>query len=476
MQKIPHSRNDPEILHEHDHDSVYQGHPDFVYQASDPTVTEVLAYCHHHKIPVTFCGSHTSMTGSSVANSGLALSLTRQNKILEIGVDSKTKKPFVVTEPGVILGDLKRAVLEQGYFYAPDPTSFHEAQVGATVATNATGSETFKFGPTRYYVNELEILTASGEKKTLKRTRPVAKYPIKNHAGYNLDGEDIDAMIGSEGTLGLITKLKLDLLEDVNPGRFLLILPFSDFQKCLEAVVKIVDSKQSPRALELIGPGAGSYFSQCDRCPPELKNSEIFLYVSDDFRDDQDFQKKMEAWFGFFEKLYQEVDDVPKLEQVFLAQTPKQLEDIRQCRHHVPLKVNEEYFEYIKEGAGKIGTDWWVPTKHLVKMMVTTFAKAKELGTPFLVFGHIGNGHPHWDFLTKTKQDYQKTFAFLKAQCREAVAFGGGVAGEHGIGKIKKDLLKIQHNQKILDQMRALKEKWDPNWILGRGNIVDKES
>ena len=471
----PHSSDNPDLLKRFEHDAVYAGHPDFVHRVSDEKQTaQVLEFCFHKKIPVTFCGSQTSMTGASVADSGLVVVLTKKSRILEIDKDPKTKKPFVITEPGVILGDLKRAVLDCGYFYPPDPTSFNEAQVGATIATNATGSETFRFGPTRWHVRELEILTAQGKTKTLTRTKPLKREPVKNHAGYNLWGEEIDEIIGSEGTLTLITKIKLDLLENINSGRFLLILPFQKFSNCLEAVVKIIDSEQNPRAIELIGPGAGNYFSICEKCPKELKNSELFLYVSDDYKDEPDFEKKLSKWFSFLEKLYGDLNEKETIEKIFLADTAEKREAIRECRHYIPSKVNEEFFPYVKTGGGKIGTDWWVPKNHLMKMILDTQMQAENLGIPYLVFGHIGNGHPHWDFLCKTKADYDQAFSFVKNQCRQAVIYGGGVAGEHGIGKIKKEILKIQHGPEILKKMYALKEKWDPHWILGQGNILDR--
>ena len=104
--------------------------------------------------------------------------------------------------------------------------------------------------------------------------------------------------------------------------------------------------------------------------------------------------------------------------------------------------------------------------------MLTTQKEAEELQLDYLVFGHIGNGHPHWNFLTRHPDDFAKAKTFVQRQCRRAVKAGGGVAGEHGIGKIKHDLLTIQYPDDIIQKMISLKAKWDPNWILGRGNIL----
>ena len=458
---------------------VYTGHPQFVATASDnKTLTEIIAYAHADNVPITFCGSQTSMTGASAADSGIVVPLAARAKILDIGRDTETGAGFVITEPGVILGDLKRAVAAAGYFYPPDPTSYNEAQIGATVATNATGEDTYKYGPTRSYVSELEIIDSGGKLRTLKRERPLAQTSVKNAAGYFLGGEEIDEVIGSEGTLAVITKLKLRLLDGKGKNVFLFILPFSNFENALKAVLNI-SGNSSCRALELIGPGAAAYFKSCQNCPEELKTEDVFLYIKDEYENETDLNAKIESWFANLQALYTELGDAALLERIFIAQTAKQLEDIHACRHHIPLKVNEDFFPLMQNGGGKVGTDWWVPLRHLQDMMLWTFTESKKLAAdfkiPFLVFAHIGNGHPHWNYLTKNPEEKNRAQDFVKRQCKRAVLYGGGVAGEHGIGKIKRDLLAIQHKPDVIAQMRALKLKWDPNWIFGRGNILNQE-
>lgn len=465
--------SDPTVLERYAKDMVYRGHADYAYTAGDTkTLSEIIAWCHATKTPLTFCGSQTSMTGSSAPDGGVIAALGAQNKIHDIGIDPTTKVPFVICDPGVILGDLKRAVSSQGYLYPPDPTSFEEATIGATVATNATGEETFRFGPTRHYVDELELLGADGKIRTLKRSQPLTTNAVKNTAGYFLDGEAIDQIIGSEGTLALITKLRLRLIKSRCKNVFALVLPFSKFENCLRAVPRIAAVPERPRALELIGPGAGAYFKLCPACPDALKSEEIFLYIKDDYEDDLELARKIGRWHELLKDLYTEFGEEYAFERLHIAQSESQLADIRACRHFIPLKVNEDYFPYIAQGGGKIGTDWWVPLNHLTAMMVATYNEALELGVPFLVFAHIGNGHPHWNFLTRTADEYAKAKAFVERQCRKAVLLGGGVAGEHGIGKIKRDLLAMQHAPNVIERMIALKRQWDPDWILGRGNIL----
>lgn len=452
---------------------VYQGRPEYAYTAGDlETLAEIVSWCAAEKKTLTFCGSQTSMTGASAPDGGVIASLGARDKILDVGRDPTTREPFAIVEPGVLLGDLKRAVAAQGFLYPPDPTSYEEAQIGATAATNATGEETFRFGPTRSYVEELEILDVGGKLRTLKRSRPAPVTEAKNTAGYFLGGEEIDEVIGSEGTLALITKLKLRLVDTRRTNVFALVLPFSKFENCMRAVPPIASLPDKARAVELIGPGAGAYFRRCPACPEELKSEETFLYVKDDYADDAELATKTERWYGFLKKLYDDLGEEKAFERLFVAQTDAQLKDIRACRHFIPSKVNEEYFPYVEKGGGKVGTDWWVPLHHVEEMMLSTYAEALEIGVPFLVFAHIGNGHPHWNFLTRNVEEKEKAREFVKRQCRKASLLGGGVAGEHGIGKIKRDLLLLQHSPKTVERMFRLKRKWDPNWIFGRGNIL----
>jgi len=452
-------------------DMVYAGAPDFVLKARDwQEVSEVLAACHQQEIPVTPCGSQTSMTGSSVADSGLALSLTGLNKILDLRPQADGTA-LIDCEPGVILGELKRFAAAQGYFYPPDPTSFNEATLGATVATNATGEDTYAYGPTRRYIEALDVLKADGSMQIVTRQKPLVHSILKNTAGYFLDGESIDTLIGSEGTLAVFKKITVRVLSAQGRDTVLLILPFSNFAKTLAAVQQLAQAPLQPRAIELIGPGAADYFKMHTACPTELKNEAYFLYVKIECDASYSIEPILDSWMTQLTDIYDAVSDAPCLSRVFVATTDAQKEAIRLCRHFIPLKVNEDYFPYREQGGGKIGTDWWVPLQHMPEMMLKTFTGAQILKIPFLVFAHIGNGHPHWNFLTRNAEENAKAKALVLEQGRQAVAFGGGVAGEHGIGKIKRDLLAIQHDAKTIARMRALKQQWDPKNLLGRGNL-----
>ncbi|MBI4411494.1 MAG: FAD-binding oxidoreductase [Deltaproteobacteria bacterium] len=470
--KIPHSdqfilKSDSRIQTYKDNPT-YTGHPDALYFARDfRDVAEILKECNERKLPVTFCGSRTSLTGSSAANEGLVVSLEKKDRFLDLWTDSKTGETLAKAEPGILLGDFKKKIAEAGSFYPPDPTSYKEAQLGGTVATNATGEDTFLYGPTRKYIRELKILTSTGTEKIIKRARmPVI--PSKNRAGYFLDGEEIDEMIGSEGTLGLITEVTTAVLPQ-RFDHFSLLIPFNDFLASIEFVVRTVESTLRPRALELIGPGAIEIFRTHPDVPQFPKGTKSVIYLKQEFGK-SDLSNKSDEWLKWIEKFYREKGHPDWSESIFFGESEKQKDDIRAGRHHIPATVNEEARGWHESGGGKISTDWWVPIDKLLPMMKWVYTKSLKL--PFLVFAHIGNGHPHWNFLTKNASEKKMIHDFVLEQCKRAVGYGGGVAGEHGLGKIHRDYLTIQHSKTTIAKMIDLKKKWDPNWILGRGNIL----
>lgn len=446
---------------------VYTGNPDVVVIPRDwVDVSEILASSHAKKIPVTFSGSRTAMTGASIADGGVMIALERLNRVLDIGV-SKTHGMVVARlQPGIILADLKQAVAEQGFFYPPDPTSFREAQLGGTIATNATGEDSLLYGPTRRYVRELKILTCEGKEKNLIRKK-IPVMTTKNKVGYFLEGEEIDYFIGAEGTLGLITEALVEVLPDPRE-HFSALIPFSDFKPALEFVAQTVPSLH-PRAMELIGPGAYEIFLQQEGLPPFPENTTCLIYLKLEYLGDQGREVVLKALMKWLEFCYHEGNSF--LESVFLGETQKQKDDIREWRHHVPLMVNENNRKLMENGGGKISTDWWVPRAHLVSFMLEVFEESKNLGVDFLVFAHIGNGHPHWNYLTKNAAEKKRVESYVETVLRRVARLGGGVAGEHGIGKIHHNYLAIQHSAKTIQKMRELKTKWDPHWILGRNNL-----
>ena len=185
--------------------SSYPGHAEaLVRPKSVSEVVEIVKDANSKKIPITTIGNRSSLTGSAAALGGWILDTSQMTKIFEIN----PKEKFAIAEPGMMLSDFKKTILEQGVFYAPDPTSENECFFGGSIATNASGSRTFKYGSTRKYVRALEVVLASGE--VLNIRRPEIE---KNTFGYLPFQNMVEIFVGSEGTLGVITKIEVQLLE-----------------------------------------------------------------------------------------------------------------------------------------------------------------------------------------------------------------------------------------------------------------------
>lgn len=461
------ARGDPRLA-TYNHDSVMTGDPDAVVRpANAQECQEILRYCHAHRLPITLCGSRTSMTGSSVAESGLLLSLERIQGVIDIHQDRGHAVARV--RPGTIVGELQRAVAQAGWCYPPSPTSRHEATIGATIATNATGDNTYKYGTTRRYVRALEVLLADGSRRCIDRPATERITELKNTAGYFLSGSEIDYFIGSEGTLGLITEITVDLITQPHP-QFGLLVFFPSRTAALQAIARAHhEACVSPSAMEYIDDHALRIMATHPEFPDRPAHAAAAIIIYQEFAEEAR-DPLMQQWFSLLANMAPEMPAL--LDHTIVAQTPEAQEQLRRWRHHIPMQVAEQHRALALTGGGKVGSDWWVPIVQMPAMMAFMYERSETLGIPYLAFGHLGNGHPHVNYLTRTPEEKQRAQALVRDCCREAVRRGGGVAGEHGLGKIKRDLLTIQHPPAVIQQMHALKQHYDPHWILGRGNIL----
>lgn len=444
------------------------GDPDALVRPADVReCREIVAYCAAQKMPLTVCGGHTAMTGSSVAESGFLLSIEKMSGVRDVGMHNG--RFIAKVRPGTFLGDFQRTVEAAGFFYPPSPTSRNEAMIGATVATNATGDNTYKYGTTRKYIRALDVILPDGSQRTI--TRPVDHkiVELKNTAGYFLNGTEIDYFIGSEGTLGLITEITVDLLTLPQP-QFGLFIFFPSSETALEAVTRADrDGRVSPTALEYIDDNALQTMATHPTFPTIPAGAHAALIVYQEY-DEEMRDPLMNAWFDLLAGIDPAVTQL--LDHAIMTTQAGDEERLRVWRHHIPAHVNELGHRLEADGGGKVGSDWWVPIAQMRTMMDFMYTRSHPLGIPFLAFGHLGNGHPHVNYLTRNADERARAKAVVLDCCRKAVELGGGVAGEHGLGKLKRDLLAIQHPQSVINQMIALKTQYDPHWLFGRGNIL----
>lgn len=459
--------DDASILEAYSQDAISVMQPGGIARpASIKAMQAIVRWCHQNRVPITPCGSQTSMTAASLSDGGLILSTEKLSSSWRVYEDpDKPGRWLADTGPSVILAKFQDALAEKGYFYPPDPTSRKDVMLGATIATNASGEDTYKYGSTRRWVRALTYIAADGSLK--KVTRPIDEDGdgVKNTCGFPIQGSEIDLLIGSEGTLGIVVEATVEVLPVV-PTYFAILF----FMPTEEAALKQVkqfheDPSFDLRCLEYMDSGAVAILREKGVEVPD--GAGAALYVKQEFTDDED--QKMEQWSDALEQVFTELDAPEYMEHIHFADDWQSQMKLREWRHHIPATINERATSYRANGGGKVGTDWYVPLDKLPEM----FAKAREDqgDMEWVVFGHIGNGHPHFNFVTRNADEYRRGRDLLVKHCKLAVSLGGGVSGEHGLGKIKTHLLEIQYSAQDVAGMAAVKKQMDPNNILGRGNI-----
>lgn len=445
--------------------------PDAVVRARDPQeVSEVLAYCHGHRIPVTFSGGRTGLTGASATDEGLLIATETRSRILDIG-KSDTGQLYAVAEPGILLGELKQAVTAEGFFYPPDPTSYQEACLGGTVATNATGEDTLLYGPTRKYIQALTVIKTDGSIQKLQRPPSDQAPETKGTAGYIRFDPLIDLLVGSEGTLAYISEITVDLLPDPDPCWAGMAF-FPDLSSALNfATAALQSTRVTPRALEFMDGPSLAILKEDPEIPTIPESAQGAIYWKQEFRDDAELEISLGNWLEILNRVLRQSSHPQLSDQVWVAQSKKELERFRAWRHQVPCQINERVAKFNSQGGGKIASDWWVPVSKINEALNKALQESEATGLETLTFGHVGNGHLHINYIARNADEHRLAQELIRRQCQRAVKWGGGVAGEHGIGKKYREHLDIQHPSTVIKKMLKIKREWDPQWILGRGTL-----
>lgn len=456
---------DPDIVSSFCTDaSNYPGYAEAIVRPRNTSdVVEIVKEANLKKIPITTIGNRSSLTGGAAPQGGWILDTSQMTKIIEIDRVEK----FALAEPGLMLSDFKKKILEEGMFYAPDPTSENECFFGGSIATNASGSRTFKYGSTKKYVRALEVVLASGE--VLNVCRPGIE---KNTFGYLPFQNMVDIFVGSEGTLGIITKAKVDLIE--KPENFFGGMAFfKTLRQALDFVVSIrkelasQNPKIMPRAVELFD-HYGLDIVRPDSMFKIPEEASAGIFFEQEYRSSgvNSFENIINNWLSFLET------NKALVEETIIADQPKQQIELRRLRHKVPSHLFEEGGMFVKDGGGKISTDWSVPISKIHEIIgyAQELAEEAKIQEP-VIYGHIGNGHPHYNFIAKNGSEKKQILEVVHKTCQKVVSLGGTIAAEHGIGKIKKDFVKYQYPNSIINAMKAVKNSLDPNGIMAPGNI-----
>ena len=411
---------------------------------STEEVSAVMKYAYSNNIPVTPRGSGTGLCGGAVAIfGGVVLSLAKMNGILEFDEENLT----VTVEPGLLLMELIKSVAEHGLMYPPDPGE-KSATIGGNAMTNAGGMRAVKYGVTRDYIRGIELVLPNGD--IVEFGGKVAK----NSSGYSLK----DLMIGSEGTLGIVTKLVLRLIPAPKKALSLLI-PFNSLDDCIETVPKIIKSRNVPTAVEFMQKEVIEAAEQYLGKQFPDKSADVYLLLTFDGNSTEEIERTYE--------------DVARLcldsgaVDVFISDTEERQESIWSARG--------AFLEAIKSSTPEMDEcDVVVPRNKIAEFVKFVNTLEKKYEIRIRSFGHAGDGNLHVyvcrDLLSEA--DWKaKLQSVMNAMYEKANVLEGQVSGEHGIGHAKIPFLSSSVGDVSINLMKAIKNSFDPKNILNPGKV-----
>ncbi|MAR39194.1 MAG: FAD-binding oxidoreductase [Flavobacteriales bacterium] len=437
-----------EVLQEYSHDETEDLSfiPETVVKPTDSIqISEIMKYCNMKNIPVTPCGARTGLSGGSLpVMSGVVLSTEKLNSILEI--DERNLQSTV--EPGVINEVFQNAVKKKGLFYPPDPASKGSCMLGGNIAENAGGPKALKYGVTKDYVLNLEVVLPSGE------IIWTGANVLKNATGYNLT----QLFVGSEGTLGIVTKIVFRLIplptKDIS-----LLAPFNCSEKACEAVSAVFRQGVTPSALEFI---------ERDAILWTMKYTDIKIHIDDKTQS----HLLIEVDGDDIDKLYKDCEKIADVLQKFncgeilIADSNSAKENLWKLRRSVSeaVKSNSIYKE----------EDTVVPRAELARLLKGVKQIGVKYGFRSICYGHAGDGNLHINIIKGDMSDENWNNELPKGirEIFELTKYlGGTISGEHGIGYVQKEYIDVVFSKKEIELQKGVKKLFDPKYILNPGKI-----
>lgn len=469
------------------------------FPETEEEIIEILKTYPH--VPVTVQGARTGVTAGCVPSEGITVNLERMNRILKL--TCHTGGGTVVLQPGVLLQTLREYIQPYALFFPPDPTET-TASLGGMVSCNSSGARSFRYESIRSYVLGLDVILPKGRKLHLMRGNthacgyrfqltscegtvirgklPDLQMPLakKHTAGYFIqpDMDLLDLFIGAEGTLGIVTAIHLKLLPQ-KKHTWGGVIFLSDEASALDLVQILRGEKGSgpclfPEALEFFGCDALALLRQAQLSKTLLTEMELIRadaccavyveYASDD-------RSLMEQVFEETCTIIESIGADPF--RTWAAINRHHMEKLRLFRHAAPECINMKIAQRKKRypAITKLGTDMSVPDSCLKQVfsLYRSGLQAERLDSA--IFGHIGNNHLHVNVIPKNMEEFYRTKALFAKWAEDIAAMGGSVCAEHGVGKLKTELLKKLYTEAQIDSMRDLKKCFDPDQMLNRGNI-----
>jgi len=489
------------------------------FPKSEEELAAVLKFSHEQAIPVTIAGARTGLVGGSVPQQGVLISLENLNQIQAVfflpeaeewritaqaGVSLHSLNEFLQSRDTPMLGSTQFDIKESfalfktdhdTYFYPPDPTET-TASLGGTVATNASGARSYRYGPTRAWVRGLRVFLASGEYLDIPRGKYFAS-PGGNFTIFTADGQAhsftvpdyhwpktkntagfftapqmdlIDLFIGSEGVLGVVTRVEVALLRRQNKIAMIQFLRSDDQAVQLTEALRS-ESKLALDYLEFYSQttlrllrslqGKPGYPAGVPEIPSNARSALFFEMDSDPETEDQ-ILTTLEATV---------CAAGADLANSWAATYSREIDAFKRLRHLVPETLNSIIAERKRKHPDlhKLGTDLAVPDEHLKEIWQLYQTECTKAGFEWYAFGHIGNNHIHVNILPRDMAELHSGKELFEQFARRAVELGGTVSAEHGIGKLKQVFFQLMYSPAAIEQMRAVKRALDPNGILNPG-------
>jgi D-lactate dehydrogenase (cytochrome) len=481
------------------------------FPESEGNIVEAVESARSRHLPITIIGGRTGITGGAVPVDGcVAVSFSSMNKIRQV-VKDPAGNLCLICDPGIMLSEIEAFLRDPSawmekvpgielldgsrYFYPPDPTEM-TAQLGGTVATNASGARSYRYGPTRDHIQGMDMVLASGQTATISRGTcfqvnnefllktdqgPLIRISaptyqskaIKNASGYySRPGMNlIDLLIGSEGTLCIFSSVTIKLCK---AQEFLSGLSFFPSREMAFDFTDFLRSQPQVAAIEYFDSSAlGFLAAHRQQSGGELssypagKNTGVFWEFSEG--DPTRFEEVMETWENelarcgsSFEETWSGFDD-------------KGLKQLKVLRHELPEQINAEIArnKAIYPSIRKISTDAAVPEGSFRPAFSTQIERIEKSALPYVAFGHLGACHLHINLLPRNDTELTEALSAYHDIMAIAIENGGTVSAEHGIGKLKKAYLRMMYGDKIIEEMKAIKRSFDPEGMLNPGNLFD---
>ncbi len=499
-----------------------------IFPKTEKEIVASVKECYLNNIPITTQGARTGLAASAVPFGGHVINLSRMNKVIKARYDEDGDRFFISVEPGVLLTEIRKYLANKSFitsdwdeesvkalkhldknewFYSTDPTET-SASIGGMAACNASGAKSFRYGSTRDHIESIRVVLADGDVLSLKRGKycadggkfslvtesgriisgklPEYKMPDvkKNTSGYfnkpNMDM--LDLFIGSDGTLGIITEIEIELNRTQTCDWGVTIF-MPDEDKALDLVralrgETIFEGKEpvklKPSAIEFFSHKALEMLRYQQKTNPafssiqEIKDNyhtAVFIEIEGDSDN--------EIWEGI-EELGDIISELGGDEDAtWVANNPTSLEKLHSFRHACPECVNMQIDEAKKSDSNitKLGTDMSVPDEKLKEAMKMYNDDIIKNELHAVIFGHIGNSHLHVNIIPRNMEEYKKGKELFMNWAEKISAMGGAVSAEHGVGKLKVPFLQKMYKKEELDEMRSIKKLFDPKQLLNRGTI-----